>query len=98
MPQEESRSGFPYTVFGGLVTNSDPREIGAGAVRLENFSLEVPGQLTSRLGHTAVSFVNEEDPASANVMAMVRYETPAYKFVVYETTDGAIHAGRGASL
>lgn len=95
MPQDgTAKNVVAFTEFGGLATNADKRDIGLGAAILTNLTLNVPGQLTSRLGHELVEFANEQAADPNEVIAMCRYETPSYTWVVFETDDGAIRAGR----
>lgn len=95
MPQDETaKNVVAFTRFGGLSSNADRRDIDLGAYILSNMTLNVPGQLSSRLGHTAVEFANDQTSVSYEVLAMVRYETPSYTWIIYETDDGAIRTGR----
>lgn len=97
--QDQERPPLHYVTFGGLVTNADPRDIGYGAVRLENMTLAIPGQLSSRKGHTLLEFANDPGSGDANIMAMCRFETPAYKFVVCQLEHGGVYAkGDQASI
>ncbi len=98
MPQETSRTGFSYTQFGGLVTNSDPRDIQSGAVRMENVTPVTLGQISSRKGHAAVTFLNDQESEEVQILALYRHETPVRKYVIYQGSDGTIRAGRDASL
>lgn len=96
--QSPEKSEFRYTTFGGLVSNGDPRDIGPGATVLENFTLVIPGQLTSRKGLAPVEYANEIGTADADILALTRYETAAYKFIVYQLNNGSVCAGREPSL
>lgn len=98
MPQDgAAKNVVAFTEFGGLSPNADKRDIGLGAAILTNMTLNVPGQLSSRLGHTAVEFANEQAAVNYEVIAVTRYETPSYTWIVYETDDGAIRTGRTPS-
>lgn len=94
MPQDQVKSAIAFTSFGGLTTNGDARDISLGAVRMENLSLVVPGQLTSRKGHSNVSFANGQADVLFDVIFMMRYESPSAGFVIYQLTDGSIRIGR----
>ena len=95
MPQDgTAKNVVAFTRFGGLSSNADKRDVDLGATILTNMTLNVPGQLTSRLGHTAVTFANTQAAVSYEVLAMVRYETPIYTWIVYFTDDGAVRTGR----
>lgn len=95
MPQDgTAKNVVAFTEFGGLATNADRRDIGVGAYILSNLTLNVPGQLTSRLGHEQVEFANEQAADPDAVIAMTRYETPSYVFICYQLEDGSVRAGR----
>jgi hypothetical protein len=52
--------------------------------------------MTVRGGLRPVSFANAAGAASTSaIIAATRFERPEAEFVVYETTDGALHVGRG---
>lgn len=95
MPQDgTAKNVVAFTQFGGLSSNADRRDIATGAAILTNMTLNVPGQLSSRLGHTAVEFANEQAAVSYECIAMTRYETPSYTFICYQLDDGSIRTGR----
>ena len=96
--QTPEKAEFRYTNFGGLQTNADARDIGAGAMTLQNMTLIVPGQLTSRLGFEPVRFENETSTADADTLALTRFETSAYKFIVCQLSHGGVSAGRTPTL
>lgn len=95
--QENPKNALVYKQFGGWSPHADPREIGLGAKTLTNMTLNVPGQLTSRLGHTAMSQSNGQASTTESVIALFRYETPSYTYAVYETSDGAVRIARSPS-
>lgn len=95
MPQDgTAKNVVAFTEFGGLATNADKRDIGLGAAILTNLTLNVPGQLTSRLGHGAVEFANEQAAVNYEVIAVTRFETPSYTFICYQLDDGSVRTGR----
>lgn len=96
--QDQERPPLAYTRFDGLATNADPRDIGFGAVRLENMTLAIPGQLTSRKGHKLVSFANNLGTADADCLSLFRFETPVYKFVLTQLSHGGVAASRDAEV
>ena len=96
--QTPEKSEFRFTQFGGLQTNADPRDIGAGAMTLQNMTLIVPGQLTSRLGFAPVTWDNNGATADADVLSLTRFETGAHKFIIYQLSHGGIAAGREPTL
>lgn len=92
------KSEYRFTQFGGLQTNADPRDITPGAMTLENMTLIVPGQLTSRLGFEPVTWDNDGATADADVLSLSRFETGAHKFIIYQLSHGGLAAGREPSL
>lgn len=96
--QTPEKSEYRFTQFGGLQTNADARDIGPGAMTLENMTLIVPGQLTSRLGFEPVTWANDGATADADVLSLSRFETGAHKFIIYQLSHGGIAAGREPTL
>jgi hypothetical protein len=95
MPQDgTAKNVVAFTQFGGLSSNADKRDIQTGAAILTNMTLNVPGQLSSRLGHEEVEFANAQAAVNHEILAMTRYETASYTYIVYETDDGSIRTGR----
>lgn len=92
--QDSERPPLTYTKFEGLSTNADPRDIGLGAVQLDNLTLAIPGQLTSRKGHGTASFANDSGTADADILGLFRFEMPAYKFVLTFLSHGGVAASR----
>lgn len=97
MPQDNAKSAVPFTSFGGLVSHGDKRDIGLGAALLENMTIATPGILASRKGHVRTSLENEQVSDTVAVIAMTRYESPSYAWVIYQTIDGSVRAGRSPS-
>lgn len=95
MPQDgTAKNVVAFTRFGGLSSNADKRDVDLGATILTNMTLNVPGQLSSRLGHEEVVFANDQTSEPYEVIAMTRYETASYTWIILETDDGSVRAGR----
>lgn len=84
--------------FGGLFTQADPFDITPnGALVMQDCHGQIPGQLTPRKGHAAVTFANAISPTTAEVMACYYYPSPLGDYVIYTLNDGVIKAGRAPS-
>lgn len=95
---EQPRKRVEMGSFNGLVTNLDPFDVPPGmAVRMQNVTTVVPGQLTARKGHAAATFSNAISSTTDEVVAMYYYPAIIADWIVYTLDSGAIKAGRSPS-
>jgi hypothetical protein len=79
--------------WAGLVTNASPYAIPPGAaVTQVNLQAIMPGQLTVRPGHNAVTFTSNTG-GTLPVRSAIRY--PTENAVIYQDSAGLIRVGRG---
>jgi hypothetical protein len=81
--------------WAGLVTNASPYSIPPGAaVTQVNLQVLVPGQVSVRPGHNAVTFASIT-AGTAPIRSAIRY--PEEAAIVYQDGAGAIRVGKGPS-
>lgn len=84
--------------FRGLTTNSDPFDIAPhGALLMQNVTTLIPGTLSVRKGHAAVTFANAIIGTSAEVLGCYFYPSALGDYVIYTLDDGSVKAGKAPS-
>lgn len=84
--------------FRGLVTNSDPRDIGLGASQNQlNMQCLVSGQIQCRGGNRPVTFSNGIASVAGQVIGMFYFQTPSDPMVIWQQSDGSIRVGKNAA-
>lgn len=79
--------------WNGLVTNASPYAIPPGAaVTQVNLQSIIPGQVSVRLGHNAMSFASIAAGTSP-IRSAIRY--PNDESLIYQDAAGAIRVGQG---
>lgn len=79
--------------WAGLVTNASPYAIPSGAaVTQVNLQVLVPGQVSVRPGHNAVTFASIT-AGTHPIRSAIRY--PEENAIVYQDGSGAIRVGKG---
>lgn len=79
--------------WAGLVTNASPYAIPPGAaVTQVNLQAIMPGLLTVRPGHNAVTFASNT-AGTAPIRSAMRY--PNENAVIYQDSAGVIRVGKG---
>lgn len=81
--------------WAGLVTNASPYAIPPGAaVTQVNLQAIIPGQISVRPGHNAMSF-SSLTAGTSPIRSALRY--PNDDAIIYQDAAGAIRVGRGPS-
>lgn len=81
--------------FSGLQTNSDPRDLAAGAAQEQiNAQIITDGQLQCRLGNRPVSFSNGSAVTASAIWSLLHYSCPNNEFVIYQAADGKVRTGK----
>lgn len=98
MAYDKPKKQVKVGTFGGLMTNADPFDIApSGALVMQDCHGIIPGQLTPRKGHAAVTFANAISPTTGEVIATYFYPSPLADYVIYTLHDGLIKAGKTPS-
>lgn len=94
----EAKSGVVIEKWPGRVSNRNQHAEPTAPVEYENLQTIVPSSMTVRKGMLPLSFANATTASSANIIAAYRFERPEAELIVYENTNGELHAGRGPYL
>jgi hypothetical protein len=95
---EKPQGGAVIDGFSGLMSAIDPHDIKAGgAVEQVNITCNVVGKLRTRPGLVFADFSDGNGGTTNDVNVGVSYGSPLAKFIVYQTADGTIKAGKNPS-
>lgn len=83
------------TQFQGLLSNSDAQDAPAGSAQIQrNLQCIMPGRMDVRGGMLPTAFANEQADTAYNIIFMYSAQRAEADYVVYQTSDGVVHAGR----
>lgn len=82
--------------FKGLITNADPRDIGAAAtVVQDNIQCLQDGAATVRGGMRPGTFANGISSVAGQVMSLFYYRAAVTDWIVFQQSDGTVRVGKG---
>jgi hypothetical protein len=93
--QSQDKGSVIISDWAGRVSNSDARSLPPGAAQIQaNLQCIVPGILSCRGGMLPTAFSNEQSDSAYSIIFMYSAHRAEGDYIVYQTSDGAIRAGR----